>query len=128
MDYNALVRIMKQNNNKTSDNYLDYIPQRVDKYRWEKDENNNITVFVENKGAFNRIAQKFFGKPKVSQIHLQGIGNFIWPLIDGHTSIFELGVKVREHYGDEAEPLYERLTEYMRMLEQYGFVAMNADR
>lgn len=107
-----------------SKNYLDYIPQKVEEYKWEQDEEGNVTIFVENKGAFNRIAQKFFKKPKESQIHLQGIGNFIWPLIDGKISIYEMGVKVKERYGEEAEPLYERLAEYIRILEQYGFVTL----
>ena len=86
-----------------SKNYLDYIPQKVEEYKWEQDEEGNVTIFVENKGAFNRIAQKFFKKPKESQIHLQGIGNFIWPLIDGKISIYEMGVKVKERYGEEGE-------------------------
>ncbi len=119
---------MKPNKkNAQSKNYLDYIPKRVETYKWEQDKNGNVTIFVENKGAFNRIAQKFFKKPKVSQIHLQGIGNKIWLLIDGKTSIYELGIKVSEHYGEKAEPLYERLSEYMRILEQYGFVALNQE-
>ncbi|MBR1599460.1 MAG: PqqD family peptide modification chaperone [Lachnospiraceae bacterium] len=105
-------------------NYLDYIPRIVEEYKWEKDGEDNVTIFVENKGIYNRIAQKLFGRPKVSQIHLQGIGNYIWPLIDGKKSIHELGARVKEHYGDEAEPLYERLTEYMKMLEQYGFIVI----
>jgi hypothetical protein len=110
---------------KQSQNYLDFVPRRVETYKWEQDEEGNVTIFVENKGAFNRIAQKFFKKPEVSQIHLQGIGNYIWPLIDGRMSIYELGVKVKEHYGEEAEPLYERLSEYMRMLDEYGFITFD---
>ena len=111
-------------NNTSSNNYLDYIPQRVEAYKWEQDEEGNVTIFVENTGVFNRIAQKFFKKPEESQIHLQGIGNYIWPLIDGKTNIYELGVRVKEHFGEEAEPLYERLAEYIRILEQYGFVTL----
>ncbi|MCR5700738.1 MAG: PqqD family protein [Lachnospiraceae bacterium] len=118
---------MKSKKNNTSQNYLDFVPCRVETYKWEQDEKGDVTIFVENKGAFNRIAQKFFKKPEVSQIHLQGIGNYIWPLIDGKTSIYNLGVKVKERFGDEAEPLYERLSEYISMLEQYGFVTLKKE-
>ena len=109
---------------KQSKNFLEFIPRRVDKYKWEQDEEGNVTIFVENKGAFNRVAQKILKKPKVSQIHLQGIGNFVWPLIDGETNILDLGTKVKEHFGEDAEPLYERLSEYMKMLESYGFIEL----
>ena len=115
------------NKKNKSTNYLDYIPQRIESYKWDQDKEGNVTIFVENKGIFNRIAQKTLKKPEVSQIHLQGIGNFVWSLIDGETSIYDLGIKVKEHYGDEAEPLYERLSEYMRMLEQYGFISIKKE-
>ncbi len=116
---------MRADNNAGSSNFLDKIPRKAAEYRWEKDEDGSVTIFMENRGLFNRIAQKVFKKPKVSQIHLQGIGNFIWPLIDGKTSIYELGISIKEHFGDEAEPLYERLAEYMRILERYGFIIID---
>ena len=116
---------MSKKKKEKSENYLDFIPVRSDKYKWEADEDGNVTIFVENKGVFNRLAQVLLKKPKVSQIHLQGIGNFIWPLIDGKTSIYELGISIKEHFGDEAEPLYERLAEYMRILERYGFIIID---
>ena len=71
---------------------------------------------------FNILAQKFFKRPKVSQIHLEKMGNFIWPLIDGESTVYEIGAKVKEHFGDEAEPLYERLVQYFRILDNQGFI------
>lgn len=118
---------MGKNQQDNNSNFLEYIPVRNNEYRWEKDDKDNITIYVENKGMFNRIAQKLFKRPEVSRIHLQGIGNYVWQIIDGNMNVYELGVKVKEHYGDEAEPLYERLSKYMRMLEEYGFIVMLKD-
>ena len=112
---------------KQADNYLDYIPVRVAAYKWEQNESGEVTIFIENKGVFNRIAQKLLGKPKVSQVHLEGMGNFIWPLLDGETSIAKVGELVHEEFGDEAEPLYPRLVQYMSTLESYGFVQMKKE-
>ena len=33
-----------------------------------------------------------------------------------------LGEKVKEHFGDKAEPLYERLARYIKTLESYKFI------
>ena len=107
---------------KKSDNYMDRVPVRNDKFRWERDEDGNVTIFVENKGVFNRIAQKFFGKPEVTKVHLEGLGNYIWTNIDGKKSVYDIGQAVKEKYGDEAEPLYPRLVKYMSMLENYDFI------
>lgn len=113
---------MSKEKKNRSDNYLDYIPVRSDKYRWEKDEGGNVTVFVENKGVFNKLAQLILKKPKVSQVHLERFGSFIFPLIDGESTVYAIGQRVSEHFGDEAQPLYPRLSQYIRMLHDYGFI------
>ena len=116
--------MVKKNKDKT-ENYLDYIPVISDNHRWESDEKGNVTIFVENKGVFNRLAQLILKKPKVSQVHLERFGSFIFPLIDGKESVYDIGLKVKEEFGEEAEPLYPRLTKYIKMLHDYGFVEYN---
>lgn len=63
---------------------------------------------MENKGAFNKVAQTLFNKPKVSQIHLDEMGNFIWPLMDGKRTVYDISQLVKEEFGEKAEPLYNR--------------------
>ena len=70
----------------------------------------------------NRIAQKLFRKPKVSHIHLDEMGSFVWPILDGEKNIIELGKLVEERFGDKASPLYERLAKYFQILDSYGFI------
>ena len=112
-------------NKKISDNYLDYIPKHNEKYAWEMDEQGIVTIFVVNKGVFNKIAQKYFNKPEVSQVHLEEMGSFIWPLIDGKRSILVIGESVKDYFGENAEPLYPRLAQYMRGLQQCGFIEVS---
>lgn len=111
----------KQNKAK---NYLDFIPVHNEQFRWQQDEQGNVIILVENKGLFNRIAQKVLKKPEVSQVHLEEMGNFIWPLIDGKRSVFEIAELVDKEFGEKAQPLYNRLVTYMRMLESYDFIRM----
>lgn len=107
------------------ENYLERTPLRSDAIDWKTDENGNVTLSVENKGVFNRIAQKLFKKPKISYIHLDEMGSFVWPLIDGEKDITAIGVLVEEHFGEKAHPLYERLAKYFQILDSYGFVKWN---
>lgn len=110
--------------NVVSGNYLDYIPVYDEKHQYEVNDKGEVTILVENTGIFNRIAQTLLKKPKVSKIHLDEMGNFIWPLIDGKNTIYDISVHVKEQFGDKAEPLYNRLVQYMRNLESYGFVRL----
>ncbi len=107
--------------NVISQNYLERKPIRVIE-NWSTDENGTVTLEKENTGIFNKIAQVLLKKPKISFIHLDEMGSFIWPLLDGKTDIIELGEKVKEHFGEKAEPLYERLAKYIQILESYNFI------
>ena len=108
--------------NKISENYLERRPVRPQRMKWSVDEDGIVTLDIENTGFYNRVAQKLFKKPKVSHIHLDKLGSFVWPLIDGEKDIVALGVLVKEQFGEEAEPLYERLAKYFQILESYSFI------
>lgn len=104
------------------ENYLDKIPVRKDRLEWSVEKNDKIVLKVENKGVANKFAQMLFKKPKVSFIHLDGMGSFIWKTIDGKKNVFAIGKDVKERFGENAEPLYERLAQYFGILEECGFV------
>ncbi len=103
-------------------NYLEGIPARRSGIAWSADEKGIITLDVENTGFMNRVAQRLFKKPKISHIHLDKFGSFVWSITDGEKDITALGVAVEERFGDAAHPLYERLAKYFQILESYGFV------
>ncbi len=107
---------------KVVENYLDRIPVRKEGIAWSSDETGIITLEIMNKGAFNWIAQKLFKKPKISYIHLDSMGSYVWPIIDGENTITQIGFTVDEHFGEEAHPLYERLSKFFQILHSYGFI------
>ena len=41
-----------------SKNYLENIPERMSGIEWSTDDNGLVVLHIENKGAFNKIAQK----------------------------------------------------------------------
>ena len=113
---------MKKKKEVISSNYLEKIPVRPAHIEWTADENGIVTLDIENTGLFNCVAQKLLHKPKVSHIHLDEMGSFVWPLLNGDKNIIELGKDVEEHFGEKANPLYERLAKYFQILDSYGFI------
>ena len=105
---------MKKNKTGVSENYLERKPSRPEVISWSLD--------IENTGVFNRIAQKILKKPKVTHIHLDKTGSFVWPLLDGEKTIIELGKDVEAEFGEKANPLYERLAKYFQILDSYHFI------
>ena len=99
----------------------DDIPSPAKDLCTEWDSLGEAVILMHNNGIFDRIAQKLFGRPEVSRIHLDETGSFVWSCIDG-SSIMEIGSKVKERFGSEAEPLYPRLILFFTLLRDCGFV------
>ena len=104
------------------ENYLERIPARAAAIQWKVSSEGVVTLEIENKGWANRIVQVLFGRPKISYVHLDEMGSFLWPLLDGQKDITALGVLVEEKFGEAAHPLYERLAQYFRILDSYHFI------
>ncbi len=107
---------------KRKENFLDYIPKHNALHSWEKDKDGKVAVKVLNRGFFNRVAQIFFKRPKYSYIHLEEFGSFVWEQIDGTKTVYEIGQAVKNRFGKKAEPLYERLSEYISTLRSNGYI------
>ena len=107
---------------KQKKNYLDFVPKKNPAFCWELDDDGMVVILIENKGIYNRIAQKLLKKPRVSRITLEKFGSFIWRQIDGTRSVYEISGLVSEEFGEEAEPLIERLVKYLRILQNNRFI------
>lgn len=105
-------------------NYLDLIPVRAEGLAWTRDDEGIVVLEVENTGVFNRIAQRCFKRPKVTKVHMEQFGSFLWPLIDGERPVKELAGLLKERFGEEAEPLYPRVAKYMQIMESYHFISL----
>lgn len=104
------------------ENYLDRMPIRSPYINWTSDDNGIVMLEIENTGVINRVFQKLLKKPKITYVHLDELGSFVWPLIDGKKTIMELGIAVDKQFGEKAHPLYERLSQYFQVLDSYHFI------
>lgn len=115
---------MKKKEKQKQKNYLDLIPERAPELTWSTDEEGVIVLEVENKGIFNRIAQKCFKRPKYTKVHMEKYGSFLWPLIDGERTVMELADLQKAEFGEAVEPLYPRVVKYMQIMESYRFIRL----
>lgn len=112
----------KRKKGETDLNYLDLIPRRNEALRWHRDLKERVILEIENTGIMNTIAQKVFGKPRFTKVHLDAQGTFIWPLIDGEKTVADIAALVKEEFGEKAEPLYPRIVKYFQIVESYNFM------
>lgn len=107
---------------KKQKNYLDFVPLTNPQNTWSEDEQGIVTVHMVHRGVYAGIAQKFFHTPRVSHIKLDEYGSFLWKKIDGVKTVGELALQMKEQFGQQAEPLYDRLVKYMQILYNNKFI------
>jgi len=119
--------LQKRMTNKEKDaNYLDFVFERNVAISHETTDSGRVVLLCKHTGFFAGIAQKVFNKPEVTKVELDETGSFVWCNIDGQINVYEIGLRLKEQFGDKAEPLYERLTEFMRQLSRLGFIKNSA--
>lgn len=103
-------------------NYLDFVPVKNSALPWELDDEGIVTVEVVHRGIAAKVAQVAFNRPKKSSIKMDVFGSFIWQQIDGEKNIYEIGQQVKGRFGKDAEPLYERLVTFFRILAENKYI------
>ena len=105
-------------------NYLDYVPRKSDNAIYSLNDEGKGIVKLKNVGFYNRLAQKLFKRPEYSNIELEEYGTFIWQYIDGEKTIYDIALKVKDNFGEKAEPLYDRICKYFRIMSDNGLVKL----
>ena len=106
---------------KKKENYLDKIPYIPEDRKWEL-KGGIVYVTQINKGFYNSIAQKLFKTPKTSQNKNQIKRMNSLSVNYFNRSIYDIGMLVADKYGEKANPLYERLSQYIKTLDNLGFI------
>jgi hypothetical protein len=104
-----------------SENYLDYVPVANPLNTWDE-KDGIVTIHMVHRGFYHKLAQKFFHSPRVSHIKLDSYGSFLWKKIDGVRSVGDLANEMKAEFGEQAEPLYDRLVQYMKILRNNRFI------
>lgn len=103
---------------KKQENYLDYIPRPNRLYTWKKNGEGNVEIRIENRGVFCRLTQLVLGKPKHTNVELDSFGTYVWESMDGKCCVADIGAGLRRRFGEQAEPLYPRLAEFLGILHR----------
>jgi hypothetical protein len=102
-------------------NLLDLIPKRLIEYDLGDEE--LVTLLAPR--FKNRLLRRWF-EPRLRnpllKVKLDRIGSATWLLIDGKRNVKEIAAGLRERFGEEIEPCYDRLGLFMRQLEGSHFI------
>lgn len=105
-------------------NFLEIVPKRTVKYKWEINEGGLIQIIIPRNGLMDKIVRPLFKTPKVMRIDLDTFGSFVWNSIDGTRNLEEIGDLLKIEFGKDIEPVYERLGKYINVLRNNKFITL----
>ena len=119
-----LIREMKA---KQSKNYLDYIPVKDPEIQYHTDEKGIVTLEIEWKGFYHRIALRFFHRPRVSDIKLDAYGSFVWLIIDDISDVHQISKKLDEKFPGMEKSL-SRLIKFLEILHDNHLIRWKGEK
>lgn len=106
------------------DNFLDLIPVKSEKIKWITVENEIVQIQIDRNSWLDRAVRVLFKTPTMMKIDLDQYGSYIWTAIDGKKSIENIADEFKLAFGEEVEPLYERLGSYINILRNNAFIKL----
>ena len=107
---------------KEKNNFLDLIPRRVDSINWNVLENGNVQIIIDRNGFLDRLVRFFAKTPEIMKIDLDQYGSAVWKSIDGERTTYEICEILKDEFGSNIEPLYERFGTYLNVLKNNRFI------
>ncbi|SHK53658.1 PqqD family protein [Paramaledivibacter caminithermalis] len=113
---------------KKNDNFLELIPIKKTSQKWQLNEDGLVQIIIPREGVLDKLVRVFFKTPKVMRIDLDAIGSCVWNSIDGKKNIREIAEILKDEFGKEVDPLYERLGTYINILRNNKFIILERVR
>ncbi len=76
----------------------------------------------------NRFLARIFPparRPRVVKIHLDEFGSFVWSAMDGRRTVYDIAAALRERFGGDVEPVYERLGLFINLLARRRLISLH---
>ena len=104
-------------------NYFDRVPQK-NKYYSYSTRTGLVTIYVPHRGPLEKMVRFIFKKPDMSTISLDELGSYVWRMIDGKNTVYDIARRVESYYGEEAYPIYDRLVVYINHLKKNDLITI----
>lgn len=96
---------------------------------WEATEDGRVVLLVPKfrHPFLVKWLMPLLAKPYL-RVKLDVHGSFMWSLCDGTTRVREMGERLKQKFGDEVEPVYDRMGKFLRKLEREECVVIEEPR
>ena len=110
----------KKGNKET--NLLELIPIRISD--WKDNDEGLITLILPKfKSKIGKVFASILKNP-MYEVKLDAVGAFLWRECDGKNSIYDISQGMLKEFGDDIEPVYERIKTFINMLKNLNAIEL----
>jgi hypothetical protein len=100
-------------------NLLKMKPVRIRKWKPNPNDKDLVTIIIPRFNTkFGKKLGRIFNIKQTYHVNLEKYGSSVWRLCNGEATVKDIGDVLQEQYGEDVEPLYERLSFYLTLLER----------
>jgi len=83
-----------------------------------------VTIRVPRfRGALGQGLCRLFRVAPWINVNLDAYGSLVWTAMDGKRTVRQLGKKLKDRFGEDVEPIYRRLAEFLSLLERNTIIS-----
>ena len=109
---------------KKDKNILDLIPHIPEHIEIIRNDDGSNQLKINRISTLEKFFTRYFKVRSFQIIELDEMGSVVMNAIDGKRTVNDIAMVVKNHFGDAAEPLYERLILFFKALHRNKFVAL----
>jgi|LGOV01.1.fsa_nt_gb hypothetical protein len=109
---------------KESKNFLDFIPVKVEKIETNLKADGFVDLIIPRDGFLDRTVRKIAKTPDKKVISLDLLGSSVWKAIDNYRNVGDIAMVIKEEFGEDADPLYDRLLPFINLLNNNEFISL----
>ncbi|MDS0527080.1 PqqD family protein [Clostridium sp. SHJSY1] len=103
---------------KNNEDVLNIVYNITNHLQYEVDKDNIVTILEKQDHKIQRFFRKIrFKIPEYKKITLDEYGSFVFLQIDGKRNVKDIGERLEVRFGNEIQPLYERLLVYLNHID-----------
>ncbi len=91
--------------------------------QWESDADGNVVLLkpkIQNQWLAKHLAPRL--RNPVYRVHLDAVGSEVWKQCDGSRTVAEIVEHMKATFGEDVEPVFERLTLFLAQLYRGRFI------
>ncbi len=102
-------------------NLLDLTP--IHAVDWVRNEDGTISLWQpKTRNRLLKLLIKRLGKGLYYNVKLDRFGSFVWERCNGRLKIEEIALSLKQEFGEDVDPVYERLGMFFHILNHYKLI------